>query len=70
MDKKLDNKLSVQSKTQTFQKFSASGIMLTVGIITATIGLLAIFITVYFDLVINFASEKCQFKIDNIFLNK
>ena len=69
MDKKLDNKLSVQSKTQTFQKFSASGIMLTVGIITATIGLLAIFITVYFDLVINFASEKCQFKIDNIFLN-
>lgn len=69
MDKKLNNKLSVQSKTQSVQKLSTSGIILAVGIITITIGLLAIFITVYFDLLINFASEKCQFKIDNIFLN-
>ena len=69
MDKKTDNKLSVQSKAQTVQKFSASSIMLAAGIITFAIGLFAIFITVYFFVAISFASEQCQFKIDNASLN-
>ena len=35
----------------------------------AVIGILAIIITVYFNVAINFANEKCDFKIDNIFSN-
>lgn len=69
MKEKLDNKLSIPNKFQKLQKLSSSAILLIVGIIMTIIGILAIIITVYFDVVINFASEKSQFKIDNIFLN-
>ena len=69
MEKKFDNKLSVQSKAQKVQKLSCSALLLTVGIITLTIGILATTITIYFNVVINFASEKSMFARDNIFLN-
>lgn len=69
MEEKLDKEISIQSKTQKIQKLSSSAILLIVGSIVTVIGLLAIGITIYFNIVINFASEKCQFKIDNIFLN-
>lgn len=69
MSENLNNKIAIQSKTQKLHNWSVSGILLIVGIIITIIGLLAIGITVYFNLVINYASEKCYFKGDNIFLN-
>lgn len=69
MKEKLNNKLSVQSKAQKVQKISCSALLLAVGIITLTIGILATTITIYFNVVINFASEKSMFARDNFFLN-
>lgn len=69
MKEKVDNEISVQTKMQKLQKLSVSAISLIVGIIVVTIGILAVFITIYFINTINFASEKCQFKIDNVPLN-
>ena len=69
MNKNLNNKIAIIPKFQKFNNYSISAILLIVGIILTTIGILAIGITVYFNIVINFASEKCHFKGDNIFLN-
>ena len=69
MKEKNDNELSVQTNFQRVQKLSSATILLAVGVIMAVIGILAIIITVYFNVAINFAKEKCDFKIDNIFSN-
>lgn len=69
MKEKFENKLSITNNFQKIQKLSSSVIMLAVGIIMAVIGVLAIIVTVYFNVAINFANEKCEFRIDNIFLN-
>ena len=69
MKEKIDNKLSIPTNFQKIQKLSSSAIMIVVGAIVAVIGILAIIITVYFNVTINFANEKCEFRIDNIFLN-
>ena len=69
MKEKNDNELSVQTNFQRVQKLSSATILLAVGVIMAVIGILAIIITVYFNVAINFANEKCDFKIDNIFSN-
>lgn len=69
MKERLDNKLSIQTNFQKIQKLSSSAIMIAVGAIMAVIGILAIIITVYFNVAINFANEKCEFRVDNIFLN-
>lgn len=69
MKEKNDNELSVQTNFQRVQKLSSATILLAVSVIMAVIGILAIIITVYFNVAINFANEKCDFKIDNIFSN-
>ena len=69
MKEKNDNELSVQTNFQRVQKLSSATILLAVGVIMAVIGILAIIITVYSNVAINFANEKCDFKIDNIFSN-
>jgi hypothetical protein len=69
LKEKIDNKPVIPSVTQKAQKVSSSSIMLIVGIIALAIGILAIRITVYFNVTISLASEKSQFKIDNVFLN-
>lgn len=69
MKEKIDNEMSVQTKTQKLPRLSASAISLIVGIIVTTIGVLAVFITIYFINAINFASEKSMFKFDNVLLN-
>ena len=51
------------------QKIFSSSIMIIVAIITFLIGFFAIGKTVFFNLVINFSSELCFVKQDNIFLN-
>lgn len=51
------------------QKFFSKTIMIIVAIITFLIGFFAIGKTVFFNLVINFASEQCFTKSDNILLN-
>lgn len=66
---KITNQLMIKPKIAKLQKFSSSTIMLAVAIIMLVIGFLAIGITVYFKVVINFAGEDCHFKFDNIFLN-
>lgn len=52
-----------------FQKICSKIITIIVGIITFIIGFFSIGKTVFFNLVINFSSELCFVKPDNIFLN-
>lgn len=67
--KKTNTELMITSKLAKMQIFSSKAILLTVAIIMIIIGLFAIHTTVFFNLVINFASETCFFKTDNIFFN-
>lgn len=69
MKKTENTKLTVKSSSQKVQKLSCESIIMIVGLIVLTIGILAIAITVFFNVTISFASEKSQFKRDNLLLN-
>ena len=69
MNKNKDNSLIITTKNTKIQKKFSSIILLIVAIISFLIGFIAIIKTAYFNLVINFASEKVYIKLDNIFFN-
>lgn len=66
---KKNNQLILIPKITQLQKLLSIAIILAVSIIMLTIGILATDTTVFFNLVINFASEICYFKADDIFFN-
>ena len=66
---KNNNELIITNKLAKFRQLSSSGIILVVAIILLAIGILSIDTTVFFNVIINYASELCRFKKDNILLN-
>ena len=66
---KKNNELMVTDNAAKLQKLSSSVIMLIVGIIMLVIGIFAIHTTVFFNVVIDYASELCFFKVDSILFN-
>ena len=69
MNKNKDNSLIITTTNTKIQKIFSSIILFIVAIISFLIGFIAIIKTAYFNLVINFASEKVYIKLDNIFFN-
>ena len=66
---KKNNELIITDKLSKLQQLSSSGIILVVAVILFAIGILSIGTTVFFNVIINYASELCRFKKDNILLN-
>lgn len=66
---KNNNELIITNKLAKLRQLSSSGIILVVAIILLAIGILSIDTTVFFNVIINYASELCRFKKDNILLN-